>query len=57
MPAGAALGAGDTGVDSVVTNAEGAAVEFYSIDGIRRSSLQKGINVVKMGEKTVKVIR
>lgn len=57
VPAGAALGAGDTGVDSVVTNAEGAAVEFYSIDGIRRSSLQKGINVVKMGEKTVKVIR
>ncbi len=56
VPAGAEIGAGATGVDSVVENAGSAPVEFYSVGGVRRSSLQPGINIVKIGDKVSKVI-
>ena len=55
VPAGAAIGADATGTESIMANPEGSAVEFYSASGIRRSSLQPGLNIVKMGDKVVKV--
>ena len=56
VPAGAGTGADATGVDSITENAGGEPVEFYSVDGARRSSLQTGINIVKIGDKVSKVI-
>lgn len=56
VPAGAGTGADATGVDSITENTGGVPVEFYSVDGARRSSLQTGINIVKIGDKVSKVI-
>lgn len=55
VPAGAEIGSDKTGIDSVIDNAGSQTVEFYSVDGVRRSALQSGINIVKIGDKVSKV--
>lgn len=55
VPAGAEVGADKTGIGSVEGNADAQEVEYYSVDGVRRSALQSGINIVKIGDKVSKV--
>ena len=50
-----AIGDSTTAIDSLNTIADGNAI-FYDLQGNRLSAPQKGINIVKRGSKTMKVI-
>ena len=50
-----AIGGGTTAIDSLKTIADDKAV-YYDLQGNRLSAPQKGINIVKRGSKTMKVI-
>ena len=51
------MGGQATGISSATAGDLGnAAAEYYTIDGRRIDSLQKGLNIVKVGGKTRKVI-
>ena len=50
-----AIGGGTTAIDSLNTIADDKAV-YYDLQGNRLSAPQKGINIVKRGSKTMKVI-
>lgn len=51
------MGGQATGITSATADDLGnAAAEYYTIDGRRTDSLQKGLNIVKVGGKTRKVI-
>lgn len=39
-----------------LTNMDAEIVEIYSISGARRNALQRGVNIVKMSDKTVKKV-
>ena len=52
VPVGAEVGADATGVDTVKETTR-KAIEFYSVNGIRRAAPQKGLNIVKMSNGTV----
>ena len=50
-----AIGGGTTAIDSLTTFADDKAV-YYDLQGNRLNAPQKGINIVKRGGKTMKVI-
>ena len=50
-----AIGGGTTAIDSLNTIADDKAV-YYDLQGNRLNAPQKGINIVKRGDKTMKVI-
>ena len=50
-----AIGGGTTAIDSLNTIADDKAV-YYDLQGKRLNAPQKGINIVKRGGKTMKVI-
>ena len=50
-----AIGGGTTAIDSLNTIANNKA-EYYDLQGKRLNEPQKGINIVKRGNKTMKVI-
>ena len=50
-----AIGDNTTAIDSLNTIADDKAV-YYDLQGNRLSAPQKGINIVKRGNKTMKVI-
>lgn len=51
------MGGQATGISSATADDLGsAAAQYYTIDGRRTDSLQKGLNIVKVGGKTRKVI-
>ena len=50
-----AIGGGTTAIDSLNTIANDKA-EYYDLQGKRLNEPQKGINIVKRGGKTMKVI-
>ena len=50
-----AIGDNTTAIDSLNTIADGNAI-YYDLQGNRLSAPQKGINIVKRGSKTMKVI-
>ncbi len=52
---GIAIGDSTTAIDSLNTIADGNAI-YYDLQGNRLSAPQKGINIVKRGSKTMKVI-
>ena len=45
-----------TGVTDVLINTETMMTDIYSIDGLRLSSLRKGMNIVKMSDNSVRKI-
>lgn len=45
-----------TGIDSLTESLNDAAAEYYDLQGHRLSAPQKGINIVKRGGKTTKLI-
>lgn|GEM_PF-3541431 len=45
---------GATGVEDTLTNGSVTVAEIYSIDGVRRSSMTKGLNIVKMSDGSVR---
>ena len=45
-----------TSIDGINGNATTATAEYYDLTGKRLDALQKGVNIVKMGGKTKKVI-
>lgn len=49
VPAGAEV----TGINNVIESNKATAVSFYSVNGVRLSAPQKGINIVKMANGTV----
>lgn len=51
------LGGQTTGIGNAIAGEPGSdATEYYTIDGRRLNGLQKGLNIVKTGNKTTKVI-
>ena len=50
-----AIGGGTTAIDSLNTIADDNAI-YYDLQGHRLSQPQKGINILKVGNKTMKVI-
>ena len=50
-----AIGGGTTAIDSLNTIADDNAT-YYDLQGNRLNAPQKGINIVKRGSKTMKVI-
>ena len=50
-----AIGGGTTAIDSLITIADDNAT-YYDLQGNRLNAPQKGINIVKRGSKTMKVI-
>ena len=55
-PVGADVTAEATGIEDVSLKTETNKVAFYSASGIRRSAPNKGINIVKMADGTVKKV-
>ncbi len=45
---------GATGVKDTLTNGSATVAEIYSIDGVRRSSMARGLNIVKMSDGSVR---
>ena len=45
---------GATGVKDTLTNSSATVAEIYSIDGVRRSSMARGLNIVKMSDGSVR---
>lgn len=43
-----------TAIDNIATGAE---IEIYTISGMRVSELQPGVNIIRQGDKTYKVVR
>lgn len=50
------IGDGDTTAIDVLNAADDSEVEIYDLNGHRLPDLQKGVNIVKRGNKTTKVI-
>ena len=45
-----------TGVDKVTVDESQASVGIYTIDGIKISKLQRGLNIVRQADGTVKKV-
>ncbi len=46
--------AASTAIDNIATDAE---IEIYTVSGMRVSELQPGVNIIRQGNKTYKVVR
>ena len=50
------IGEGTTAIKQLEADAADSKAEYYDLQGHRLQDLQKGVNIVKRGGKTMKVV-